>query len=422
MKLASYHHNGRASWGVVTDDARIIDVRPRLPRFHTLLDVLRADALDEVRETIVDVRPDFKVSEVELLPPVVAPEKILCIGVNYANRNEEYKDSSELPKYPSMFFRTPGSFVGHGQNLIRPPESEQLDYEGEIVLVIGKECHRIAPAQAAEHIAGYTLCNEGTIRDWLRHAKFNVTQGKNFDRSGSIGPWMVTADEIEYGRPMHLTTRVNGEIRQDDTTANLIFDFGASAFLHHHLHHAEAGRHDRFRHADRRGRALRSAEMAEARRRDRGDGAGNRHPEERRGGRLMTSSMRPFERSLPMQLMLAREAVMQRFRPHLNARGLTDQQWRIVRALNEVDRPRNRRSRARLLPACGEPFAHSAEARTGWPDRAEEQQERSASRDRLAHREGPTAVRRGGAGIGGDLFGAGARDRAGTDGSDLLAA
>jgi 2-keto-4-pentenoate hydratase/2-oxohepta-3-ene-1,7-dioic acid hydratase in catechol pathway len=227
MKLASYDHNGRASWGVVTDDVRIIDVRPRLPRFHTLLDVLRADALEEVRETIIDVRPDFKVGEVELLPPVLAPEKILCIGVNYANRNEEYKDQSELPKYPSMFFRTPGSFVGNGQNLIRPPESEQLDYEGEIVLVIGKECHRIAASQAAEHIAGYTLCNEGTIRDWLRHAKFNVTQGKNFDRSGSLGPWMVTADEIEYGRPMHLTTRVNGEIRQDDTTANLIFDFGA---------------------------------------------------------------------------------------------------------------------------------------------------------------------------------------------------
>jgi 5-carboxymethyl-2-hydroxymuconate isomerase len=227
MKLASYHHNERASWGVVADDQRIIDVRPRLPRYHTLLDMLRAGAMDEVRKAIVDVRPDFKISEVELLPPVVAPEKILCIGVNYANRNEEYKDNSDLPKYPSMFFRTPGSFVGQGQNLIRPPESEQLDYEGEIVLIIGKECHRIASSQAADHIAGYTLCNEGTIRDWLRHAKFNVTQGKNFDRSGSIGPWMVTADEIQYGKPMHLTTKVNGEIRQDDTTANLIFDFGA---------------------------------------------------------------------------------------------------------------------------------------------------------------------------------------------------
>lgn len=226
MKLVSFIHRGRAGYGVVSGDG-VVDVRARLPRHHTLLDVLRAGALDEVRAASDDVRPDFPLSEVELLPPVVAPEKILCIGVNYANRNEEYKDSSELPKYPSMFFRTPGSFVGHGQNLIRPPESEQLDYEGEIVLIIGKECHRIASSQAAEHIAGYTLSNEGTIRDWLRHAKFNVTQGKNFDRSGSIGPWMVTADEIEYGKPLHLTTRVNGEIRQDDTTANLIFDFGA---------------------------------------------------------------------------------------------------------------------------------------------------------------------------------------------------
>ena len=226
MKLASFNHRGRPSYGVVLGDA-VIDVRLRMPRFHTLLEVMRAGALDEVREAVENVRPDLPLAEIELLPPVVAPEKILCVGVNYANRNEEYKDNSELPKYPSLFFRTPGSFVGHGAELIRPPESPQLDYEGEIVLVIGKECHRIASAQAADHIAGYTLCNEGTIRDWLRHAKFNVTQGKNFDRSGSIGPWMVTADEIDYGRPMHLTTTVNGEIRQNDTTANLIFDFGA---------------------------------------------------------------------------------------------------------------------------------------------------------------------------------------------------
>jgi 5-carboxymethyl-2-hydroxymuconate isomerase len=224
MKLVSFNHHGKPGYGVVAGDG-VIDVRPRLPLLHTLLEVLRAGALDEVRDATKGVRPDFPLADVELLPPVVGPEKILCIGVNYANRNEEYKDSSEAPKYPSMFFRTPGSFVGHGAPLIRPPESEQLDYEGEIVLIIGKECHRIKPEQAKEHIAGYTLCNEGTIRDWLRHAKFNVTQGKNFDRSGSIGPWMVTADEIAYGKPMHLKTTVNGEVRQDDTTANLIFNF-----------------------------------------------------------------------------------------------------------------------------------------------------------------------------------------------------
>ena len=226
MKLTSFTHRGRPGYGAVVGDG-IVDLRPRMPRLHTLLDALRADALKEMMDVASNVRPDFPISEVQLLPPVVGPEKILCIGVNYGNRNEEYKDGSERPKYPSMFFRMPGSFVGHGQPLIRPPESPQLDYEGEIVIVIGKECHRITADQAADHIIGYTLCNEGTIRDWMRHAKFNVTQGKNFDRSGSIGPWMVTADEIAYGKPLHLTTTVSGEMRQDDTTANLIFDYGA---------------------------------------------------------------------------------------------------------------------------------------------------------------------------------------------------
>jgi len=217
-------HRGRESYGVVADEA-VVDLRSRLPRHHTLLDVLRAHALDEVKAAAEGVRPDLPLGEVELLPPVVLPEKILCVGVNYANRNAEYKDGSELPKHPSLFFRTPGSFVGHGQPIVRPSVSAQLDYEGEIVLVIGREGRHIPAGRALEHVVGYTLCNEGSVRDWLRHGKFNVTQGKNFDRSGSLGPWIVTADEIDLATPLHLTTKVNGEVRQDDTTANLIFSF-----------------------------------------------------------------------------------------------------------------------------------------------------------------------------------------------------
>lgn len=160
-----------------------------------------------------------------LLPPVTAPEKILCIGVNYANRNAEYKDGSEAPKNPSVFIRFPDSFTGHNQPLIRPPESQQLDYEGEIVVVIGKRGRRIKREEAFDHIAGLTIMNEGTLRDWVRHAKFNVTQGKNFVHSGSMGPWMVTADEFsaEALTDMRVTTRVNGEVRQNDTTANMMF-------------------------------------------------------------------------------------------------------------------------------------------------------------------------------------------------------
>jgi 5-carboxymethyl-2-hydroxymuconate isomerase len=161
--------------------------------------------------------------EIEFAPLLPAPEKILCVGVNYHNRNEEYRDGSELPKFPSLFMRAPTSFTAHERPLIRPRESTQLDYEGEIAIVIGRGGRRIAREDATAHIAGLTLMNEGTIRDWVRHAKFNVTQGKNFDCTGSIGPWMVTADEFDGFDSLPLQTRVNGEMRQDDSTANLIF-------------------------------------------------------------------------------------------------------------------------------------------------------------------------------------------------------
>ena len=124
-----------------------------------------------------------------------------------------------------MFYRAPGSLVGHEGKIVRPHESEQLDYEGEIALVIGREGRRIAHENALDYVAGVTLCNEGTIRDWLRHGKFNVTQGKNCDSTGSIGPWLVTANEIDLRQPLHITTKINGEMTQDDTTASMIKSF-----------------------------------------------------------------------------------------------------------------------------------------------------------------------------------------------------
>jgi 2-keto-4-pentenoate hydratase/2-oxohepta-3-ene-1,7-dioic acid hydratase in catechol pathway len=203
----------------------VVDLKPRLgPRYQSVLDLLRHGALDTARDAVRGVRPDFSMNEAEWLPPVLAPEKILCIGINYANRNADYGDL-EPPKYPSMFFRTPASLVGHEHPLIIPHESEQLDYEGEIALVIGKTGRRIAHEDALGHVAGCTLCNEGTIRDWIRHGKFNVTQGKNWDATGSIGPWLVTSDELELARPLHLTVRLNGEVSQDDSTDHMIKSF-----------------------------------------------------------------------------------------------------------------------------------------------------------------------------------------------------
>lgn len=225
MNLLSFSHKGRSSYGTVLGDG-LVDLGARFDRrYPTLRDALTAGALAELQRAAEGARPDLALADIAYLSPIPNPEKILCIGVNYANRNAEYRDNSDLPKYPSLFMRTPGSLVGHGAPLLRPPESEQFDYEGEIAIIIGKPGRRITKAQAPGHIAGLTCLNEGTVRDWLRHGKFNVTQGKNFDRSGAIGPWMVTADEFAGYGDLHVTTRISGELRQDDTTASLIFPF-----------------------------------------------------------------------------------------------------------------------------------------------------------------------------------------------------
>jgi len=222
MRLASYNIRGRASYGAVVGDG-VVDLRLRFSARHpTLVDLLRAHALHEARAATLGVRPDFPLSEVELLPPLVAPEKILCIGVNYANRNLDFDDPN-TPKYPSMFYRAPDSLVAHGKALVRPKVSEQLDYEGEIALVIGRTGRHVPRERALEYVAGVTLLNEGTVRDWLRHGKFNVTQGKNFDASGSVGPWMET--DADLTKPLALTVKVNGEVTQEDTTASMIFGF-----------------------------------------------------------------------------------------------------------------------------------------------------------------------------------------------------
>ena len=224
MKFASFKVRGRDSFGAVVGEG-VVDLKTRLaPKYSSVLDLLRGNGLDVARAAASSVRADFPLSEVEFLPPITHPEKILCIGINYANRNVDYGDQ-DVPQYPSMFFRTPGSLVAHDKPIVRPRESEQLDYEGEIALVIGRGGRRISQSEALGHVAGVTLCNEGTIRDWMRHGKFNVTQGKNWDASGSIGPWVVTTDEIDLTKPLHLTVKVNGELTQDDTTASMIKSF-----------------------------------------------------------------------------------------------------------------------------------------------------------------------------------------------------
>lgn len=224
MKLARVEHRRSARWAAITD-AGAVDLSPVIDGPKGVHALLTDEGLNRANEFLAGCSPDSAVSDFSFEPFLPDPEKIICVGVNYHNRNEEYRDGSELPKFPSLFMRAPTSFSAHDRPLVRPSESDQLDYEGEIAIIVGRGGRRISREDATTHIAGLTLMNEGTIRDWVRHAKFNVTQGKNFDCTGSIGPWMVTADELDGFDSLPIQTRVNGELRQDDTTANLIFSF-----------------------------------------------------------------------------------------------------------------------------------------------------------------------------------------------------
>ena len=222
-RLATYTINGKTKYGVVATGG-LIDLSSRFGKeYPTLREVIAAGALTKLADDAAKRTPDDPLDGIIWQPPIPAPEKIICIGVNYPDRNAEYKDGSDAPKFPSMFMRTPRSFVGHNSPLIRPRASTQLDYEGEVTIVIGKAGRHIKEADALSHIAALTLCNEGTIRDWVRHAKFNVTQGKNFDSTGSLGPWIVPYTNEAQLADIRLSTRVNGETRQDDRTSRLIF-------------------------------------------------------------------------------------------------------------------------------------------------------------------------------------------------------
>jgi 2-keto-4-pentenoate hydratase/2-oxohepta-3-ene-1,7-dioic acid hydratase in catechol pathway len=223
MRLASFKANGRISYGAVTDGG-IVDLGRRLAKYPSLLDVFRAGAFGEARAA-ASGPADVQIKDVELLPPILAPDKNICVGINYPDRAAEYKGSVDAPKYPNLFCRFPTSLVGADQPIVRPKVSDKFDYEGEIVLVIGKEGRHVPQEQALSMIGGFTLGNEGSVRDWLRHGSLNVTQGKNFDKSGSLGPWVVTADELDPAKPLRVTTTVNGELRQDDTTDRLTWGF-----------------------------------------------------------------------------------------------------------------------------------------------------------------------------------------------------
>jgi 5-carboxymethyl-2-hydroxymuconate isomerase len=227
--MLNFRVAGRDSFGVLGERG-IFDLGARSSNATSdILSFLRAGGINAAIP--VEDRSDYALEDVKILNPAGRGVRCFCVGVNYPERNEEYKDGSERPRYPSLFMRSHTSFSAHDEPVVRPRESEQLDYEGEICLVIGRGGRRIGESDGLSHVFGYSCANDGSVRDWLRHSRFNVTPGKNFDRSGALGPYVVTADEIGT-EALRVRTRVNGETRQDDTSDRMLFPV---PFLIHYI-------------------------------------------------------------------------------------------------------------------------------------------------------------------------------------------
>jgi len=220
MKLTSFARGGAPSWGAVVDGG-IVDLGKAMGgKYPTLRSAIEGNALKEAAAAADGASPDASLDEVTLLPVIPDPDKILCVGLNYKSHIEETGRSDS--DYPTIFTRFTNTQVGHGQPMIRPKDSDNYDYEGELALIIGTGGRHISEADALKHIAGYSCYNDGSIRDWQRHTS-QFTPGKNFPGTGGFGPWMVTADEIPDPASMHLVTRLNGEVMQDATTDLLVF-------------------------------------------------------------------------------------------------------------------------------------------------------------------------------------------------------
>ncbi|KQP12373.1 MULTISPECIES: fumarylacetoacetate hydrolase family protein [Pseudorhodoferax] len=223
MKLLSYHLAGRDTWGVVLGDG-VAELAQRtghatLADFIASADFARRDAL------VVGLKADAQLGDIRFLPVIPQPEKIVCAVRNYMDHHQEVLAAGmqrELSEEPPIFLRVWRSQTPHNGPIVRPRVSETLDWEGELAVVIGQGGRDIAEADAFNHVAGYSVYNDASVREWQFHAK-QIASGKNFESTGGFGPWMVTADEIEPGRQLKLVTRLNGETVQSSHTGHMIF-------------------------------------------------------------------------------------------------------------------------------------------------------------------------------------------------------
>ncbi len=222
MKLTCYTEDGAAKLGVYTDDGIIAISGELAERYPSIRAVIEGDGFADLAAWVAGRDPDHGLDAVTYLPPLHDAEKVICVGVNYPKRHPVDGDMPP-PEHISLFGKWPGVLVGHLEPLIRPEgaAADTFDYEGELVLVIGRDCRSVSKEEAFDVIAGYTIMNDGSVRDWQKHS---VPAGKNFTGSGASGPCFVTVDEIAEPFDMRLTTKLNGEEVQSATPRDMIFD------------------------------------------------------------------------------------------------------------------------------------------------------------------------------------------------------
>ena len=224
MKLLSFVHQGRETWGAVVGDG-VVDLGRARPQHADLAGYIASGDYLQAAQHVEGLPIVASLADITYLPVIPRPEKIVCAVRNYMDHHQEVLAAGmhrELSEQPPIFLRVWRSQCAHNAPIVRPHVSESLDWEGELAVIIGKGGRNIAEADAFDHVAGYSCYNDGSVREWQFHAK-QIASGKNFESTGGFGPWMVTADEIAPGRELKLETRLNGEVVQSSHTGHMIF-------------------------------------------------------------------------------------------------------------------------------------------------------------------------------------------------------
>jgi acylpyruvate hydrolase len=224
MRFVVFALNGRPGLGVETGGGELRGLLANDTGYPgDLMQLLRQgrESISAAGRTLAAGK-SFDRSGIQFLPPIANPEKIICVGLNYADHTKE--SPYEQPKYPTLFSRFNSTLVGHGAPIVRPRASEQLDYEGELVVIIGKEGRHVSAERALDYVAGYSIFNDASVRDYQFKSP-QWTVGKNFDGTGAFGPAFVTAEDVPAGaRGLTLQTRLNGQVVQNASTSDMIFD------------------------------------------------------------------------------------------------------------------------------------------------------------------------------------------------------